>query len=502
MRDARTIVFRYRQSHMTHAMFASRAFEKTTAIVLAAGQGTRMKSTTPKVLHTIAGRPLVHYPVRSAIDAGCDEIVVVVGHGRVEVEAYLKKAFGERVKIALQEEPRGTGDAARAGLARIGSDAMRVLVFYGDAPLLMGDDVAAVVRGLVDVENAALSLAICELADPTGYGRILRGADGNVIEVREQKDCKNDNERAIREINPGIYASSVAFMREALRALTPNNAQGELYLTDIVSFAANLGKKVVAVPSRAEVLVGVNDRAQLADAEVTMAERIVRRHRIAGATVRVGARIDDEVEIASDALVETSAVLRGATRIGRGAIVDVGCVLTNADVGEGVRLKPYSVVTDSKVGARAEVGPFSHLRPESVLEEDAHIGNFVETKKTHMGKGAKANHLAYLGDSVVGDGANIGAGTIFCNYDGFQKHTTVIGRNAFIGSDSQLVAPVTIGDGAYVATGTTITRDVPADALAIGRAKQENKEGYGPRLRAQLKAAKDAARGKHGPTEK
>ncbi len=475
------------------AATAPKAFEKTAAIILAAGQGTRMKSTTPKVLHTIAGRPLVHYPVRAAIEAGCEEVIVVVGHGRVEVEGYLKKAFGDRVKTALQEEQRGTGDAARAGLTRVGAEIARVLVFYGDAPLLMADDVGAVVRSLVDVEGAVLSLAICELADPTGYGRILRGADGNVIEVREQKDCKSDAERAIREINPGIYASSVEFMREAVGALTPNNAQGELYLTDIVAFAANLGKRVVPVTSRAEVLVGVNDRAQLADTEGTMAARIVRKHRVAGVTVRAGARIDDGVEIAADAIIETNAVLRGTTTIGKGAIVDVGCVLTNAEIGDAVRLQPYSVVTDSKVGLRAQIGPFSHLRPESVIEEDAHIGNFVETKKTRMGKGAKANHLAYLGDGIVGEGSNVGAGTIFCNYDGFQKHTTVIGKNAFIGSDSQLVAPVTIGDGAYVGTGTTVTRDVPADALAIGRAKQENKEGYGTRLRARLKAAKDAA---------
>jgi bifunctional UDP-N-acetylglucosamine pyrophosphorylase/glucosamine-1-phosphate N-acetyltransferase len=238
---------------------------------------------------------------------------------------------------------------------------------------------------------------------------------------------------------------------------------------------------------------GINDRAQLARGDRAMMERLLDMHRVAGVTVRDGARIEDGVVIEKDATIESFAVLRGRTRVGAGAVVDVGCVLTNADVGEGVSLKPYSVVTDSVVRARAQIGPFSHLRPESDIGEEAHVGNFVETKKTRLDRGAKANHLAYLGDGFVGENANVGAGTIFCNYDGFQKQITRIGKNAFIGSDSQLVAPVTIGDGAYVGTGTTVTKDVPADALAIGRMKQENKEGYASRLRARLKAQKEAA---------
>jgi len=221
-----------------------------------------------------------------------------------------------------------------------------------------------------------------------------------------------------------------------------------------------------------------------------MQARIVRGWRTAGVTVREGARIEAGVTLEADAVVEGGAVLRGVTHVRRGAVVDVGCVLTNVDVGEGANIKPYTVGLDSRVGPRAQVGPFAHLRPESDLGEEAHVGNFVETKKTKMGKGAKANHLAYLGDGIIGAGANVGAGTIFCNYDGFQKHTTTIGEGAFIGSDSQLVAPVTVGAGAYVGTGTTVTKDVPPDALAIGRARQENKEGYAVRLRSQLKAKK------------
>jgi bifunctional UDP-N-acetylglucosamine pyrophosphorylase/glucosamine-1-phosphate N-acetyltransferase len=336
-------------------------------------------------------------------------------------------------------------------------------------------------------------MATCTTVDPFGYGRVLRDAKGEIVEIREHKDLRTDEERATKEWNPGIFAASADFLREALASLRPNNAQGEYYLTDIVSFATQRGKRVLGVHSNPDVMDGVNDRSQLAAADTTMSARIIKKHRLAGITVRDGARIEDSVVIEADATIESFAVLRGATRVGAGAVIDVGCVLTNADIKEGVTLKPYSVVTDSIVRARAQIGPFSHLRPESDVGEEAHIGNFVETKKTRLERGAKANHLAYLGDGLVGEGANIGAGTIFCNYDGFQKHVTRVGKGAFIGSDSQLVAPVTIGDGAYVGTGTTVTKDVPDDALAIGRAKQENKLGYASRLRGRLKAEKEAA---------
>jgi bifunctional UDP-N-acetylglucosamine pyrophosphorylase/glucosamine-1-phosphate N-acetyltransferase len=484
----------------------SERLEKTTALILAAGQGTRMKSALPKVLHPIAGRPLVHYPVRAALEAGCGEVVVVVGHGRERLEAYLSEAFGAsaanipdawkgRVKTAVQKEQRGTGDAARAGLDAVRAGAERVLIFYGDVPLLTAADVAAVATGLDDAvdQPATVSIATCTTSDPFGYGRVMRDAQGRILEIREQKDLRSDEERAIKEWNPGIYAAKVSFLKDALASLKPNNAQGEYYLTDIVSFATQRGERVVAVPSNPAVMDGINDRAQLARGERAMMERLLDKHRVAGVTVREGARIEDSVVVEKDAVIESFAVLRGNTRVGSGAVVDVGCVLTNADIGEGVALKPYSIVTDSIVRARAQIGPFSHLRPESDVGEEAHVGNFVETKKTRLDRGAKANHLAYLGDGFVGENANIGAGTIFCNYDGFQKQITRIGKNAFIGSDSQLVAPVTIGDGAYVGTGTTVTKDVPADALAIGRAKQENKEGYASRLRGRLKAQKEAA---------
>jgi bifunctional UDP-N-acetylglucosamine pyrophosphorylase/glucosamine-1-phosphate N-acetyltransferase len=286
--------------------------------------------------------------------------------------------------------------------------------------------------------------------------------------------------------------ANIALLREALEALAPDNAQGELYLTDIVAFSSNAGEHIATVTLLEDVLAGINDRQQLVQVERTMHARIARKWRIEGATVREGARVDVGVVLEPDCVVESGAVLRGATRVARGATVDVGCVLTDVVVGAGAVVKPYTVGAGSVIGPRAQVGPFAHLRPGTDLGEEAHLGNFVEAKKTKMGRGAKANHLAYLGDGIIGDGANIGAGTIFCNYDGVSKHTTTIEAKAFIGSDSQIVAPVTVGANAYVATGTTVTRDVPPGALAIARVKQENKEGYASKLAARMKAAKDA----------
>jgi len=448
-----------------------------------------MKSARPKVLHAIAGKPLVHYPVQAALAAGCDEVVVVVGHGREQVEQYLAKAFGSAVRTAVQAEQRGTGDAARAGLDAMSERATHAVVFYGDVPLLEGTDIAKVLD-VAKANEGALALATIAVADPTGYGRVLRDAQGAVVEIREHKDLRTEAERATKEINPGIYASDAPWLRDVVRALEPNNAQKELYLTDVVALARKAGRDVASVASRDEVLLGVNDRVQLADAERRMYARIADHWRREGVTVRDGARVDHGVTVGRDAVIESGAVLRGATRVGADVLVDVGCVLTDAVVEDGAVLKPYSVLGQSTVGPRAQVGPFSHLRPESHIGEDAHVGNFVETKKTTMGKGSKANHLAYLGDGVIGERANIGAGTIFCNYDGFKKHTTTIEDEVFVGSDSQIVAPVTLGKGSYVATGTTVTKSVPPDALAISRVKQENKEGYASRLRNRLKVSK------------
>lgn len=463
------------------------------AIVLAAGQGTRMKSSLPKVLHPVAGRAMVTWPIAAALEAGAERVVVVLGHGREAVEEVLRERFDERVMTAVQAEQLGTGHAARCALPALEGFEGDVVILYGDVPLLEAEAISA----LVDARAKApgpLALLTCTIDDPHGYGRILRDESGAVIAIREHRDC-SDEELEVDEINPGLYAAEAGFLREALSGLRDDNAQGELYLTDIVAAAASRGGARGAKWAL-ESLGGVNDRAQLADASTLMRRRIATEHARRGVSIRDLSRvdIDADVEIGVDAILEPGVVLRGATVIGEGAHIDVGCVLADTRVDAGARLQPYSVVTESIVGEEAQVGPFSHLRPGSSMARGAKVGNFVEMKKTSLGEGAKASHLSYLGDGIVEANVNIGAGTIFCNYDGFTKHLTVLEEGAFIGSDSQLVAPIRVGKGAYVATGTTVTKDVPADALAVGRTKQSNKEGYASRLRSRLAAKAKAAK--------
>jgi bifunctional UDP-N-acetylglucosamine pyrophosphorylase/glucosamine-1-phosphate N-acetyltransferase len=445
-----------------------------------------MKSARPKVLHELCGRPMIHFVVDAALEAGASEVIVVVGHGRDEVSAYLARAFGARVKIAVQDQQLGTGHAVRCALPSLSPEAEQVFLLYGDTPLLEAADLKALAAA--GAGSASLGMITVKVPDPTGYGRILRDDDGSVIGIREHKDATVE-QRAIDEINPGVYLARAGFLREAVAALTPNNAQNELYLTDIVEAAARGGGVASILARDAVSFSGINDRAQLSAAEEVLYARIADGLRRSGVTIRQSARVDAGVIVDAEATLEHGVVLRGTTRVGAGARIDVGSVLTDVLVEPGAIVKPYTVAQSSIIGERAQIGPFAHLRPESTIEAEAHVGNFVETKKTVMRRGSKANHLAYLGDGEVGEGANVGAGTIFCNYDGFKKHRTEIGAGAFIGSDSQLVAPVTIGAGAYVATGTTVTRDVPAGALAISRVKQENKEGYADRLKARLKAA-------------
>jgi bifunctional UDP-N-acetylglucosamine pyrophosphorylase/glucosamine-1-phosphate N-acetyltransferase len=456
------------------------------AIVLAAGKGTRMKSQLPKVLHPLCGRPLVEYPVTAAFEAGADQVVVVTS-GQPELTRALEQRYGrERISVVVQEPPRGTGDAVRVGLDAVKH--ARTLILYGDTPLLQARDLSGLLAAL-DVSGQELSILAALLETPFGYGRVLRDASGAVLEVREERDLRSDAERAVREVNAGMYAADTEKLRLAVAELKPNNAQGEYYLTDVVAALAKTSR-VAAVQGEADALVGVNDRADLGRAEELMYARLREQHRKAGVTIHGDARIDSGVEIAADAEIGPGASLRGRTTIGAGTRVDVGSVLVDAIIGERVEIKPYCVIMQSSVGEGAQLGPFAHLRPESVIEAEAHIGNFVETKKTRVRRGAKANHLAYLGDADIGERANVGAGTIVCNYDGFVKHRTVIGEGAFIGSDSQLIAPVTIGKNAYVGTGTTVTEDVPEDALAIGRSRQANKLGYATKLREKLAAAK------------
>ncbi len=461
------------------------------AVVLAAGQGTRMKSQLPKVLHPVCGQPIYAHVTRAALDAGAAKVVLVVGHGRERVEADVGARFDRRVTTALQERQLGTGDAVRAGLAPLADFQGWVVVLYGDTPLVHEGLVRALVGAIAGAKGPLVMLT-SQVADPTGYGRILRDERGAAVAVREQRDA-SEAERAIREVNPGVYALRADFLRGALAKLSTHNAQGEIYLTDVVAHAAQAGG-VHTIDWAFEDTQGVNDRSQLATCEAVMRARFAHALARSGVTVRDPATLYAEVTVRVEpgATLEANVHLRGETVIGADATVDTGCVLTNVRVARGAHLKAYTVASDSVIGEEAQVGPFSHLRPASELGAQAHVGNFVELKKTRLGKGSKASHLAYLGDGEIGENCNIGAGTIFCNYDGFNKHTTTLEDGAFIGSDSQIVAPVRVGKNAYVGTGTTVTADVPADALALSRTKQVNRDGYAAKLRARFKAIKDA----------
>ncbi|MFO0708515.1 MAG: bifunctional UDP-N-acetylglucosamine diphosphorylase/glucosamine-1-phosphate N-acetyltransferase GlmU [Sandaracinus sp.] len=462
------------------------------AIILAAGQGTRMKSALPKVLHEVAGLPMLAHVVRAALRAGAGRIVVVVGHGRELVEKELASRFGGAVETVVQHEQKGTGHATRCAMEALVDHVGDVVILAGDVPLLESEAIAS----LVLAKSAAkkkLSVLTSHLDDPAGYGRILRDAHGHVVGIREHKDA-SDHERAIKEWNTGVYCVDASFLRESLARLDTKNVQGELYLTDVVAMAAEVGGSA-SVSWSAESVAGVNDRAQLAELERTMRLRLATHFARMGVTIRdpETCYLGAEVTIEPDAVIEPNVHLRGKTIVRTGARLDTGVVLDDVEVRAGAVVKPYTVAQKSVIGEAAQVGPFSHLRPDSVLGPDVHIGNFVETKKTTLGKGSKANHLAYLGDGIVGEKVNVGAGTIFCNYDGFQKHTTVLEDGCFIGSDSQLIAPITIGKNAYVGTGTTVTKNVPEDALAISRVKQDNKLGYASRLRERMRALAAAA---------
>ncbi len=455
--------------------------------IMAAGKGTRLKSQIPKVLHEVGGKPLLEHVIRAAVRiVPAKDVYVIIGHEADRVRAAMAHTS---VNFVLQAEQRGTGHAlisAREALA--GYD--HVIVLSGDAPLITPETVGQL-RNYHLEEEAAMTLLSAELENPTGYGRVLRksGRKAEVEAIVEEK-AASPAQKKIREINSGFYVFAVKELYANIGKLSTANAHGEYYLTDMAAVLRKARQCVVAfkTANAAEVLGG-NTRAELTSIDEQMRVAKCRQLMADGVTVFYPAScvIDADVEVAPDTVIEPYVQLLGNTRIGSGCRIRSYTVIQDSEIGDGVMIRPGCVIEESRVAAGAVLGPYSHLRPGSEIGEGAHVGNFVETKKIKLGKGSKANHLTYLGDAEIGAGVNIGAGTITCNYDGVNKHTTVIEDSVFIGSDSTLVAPVRIGKGAYIGAASCITEDVPADALAVGRARQNVKEGWAREKRAKKK---------------
>lgn len=447
------------------------------ALVLAAGKGTRMKSDLVKVMHPLAGCPMVDYPVAAARAAGAGRLVLVVGHQSEKVRDYFAGAAD--VAFAVQEEQLGTGHAVGCAAGALAGFSGRVLILCGDVPLIRENTLVELLARH-DERQAVVTVLTAHLDEPTGYGRVVKREGGRILRIVEEKDASQE-ERSIREINSGIYCVNGDFLFDAVAALSNDNAQGEYYLTDIIRMAAERGLHCYSLPvdDPAEVM-GVNDRVQLAAAGKILQSRINEALMLEGVTIvdPAATYIEPGVRVGRDTIIHPGAQIGGGTEIGSGCTIESNAVIRECRLGNGVHVKAGSVMTDALLHDGVAVGPMAHLRPGTELMAHVKIGNFVETKKIVMGEGSKASHLTYLGDATIGSNVNVGCGTITCNYDGVNKHRTVIGDDVFVGSDVQFVAPVTIGRNSLIAAGTTVTRDVPPDSLAIARAPQVNKEGW------------------------
>jgi len=460
-------------------------------VILAAGEGKRMKSSRSKLLHEIAGHSMLSYAVTAATAVQPEHIVVVVGHLRDQVEAHLAE-IAPHVLIAVQEEQLGTGHAVQVALGQLADLDGDVIVTYGDVPMLTGETLAALVEEH-RAQHAAVTVLTAEVPDPTGYGRILRDPDGGVNGIVEHRDA-DDVQRLITEINSGIYAFDVATLAAALTEIAPANDQGELYLTDAVTVARQAGKPVAAMLiDDLWQTEGINDRVQLSGMNAEVNRRILQHWMREGVTILDPATtwVHASVDLAPDVVLLPGTSLEGATSIAAGARIGPDTTLIDVEVGEdAVVIRTQASL--SVIGPGANVGPFAYLRPGTTLGAGGKIGTFVEAKNARIGPGAKAPHLSYLGDAVIGEGANIGAGVIFANYDGVRKSTSTVGAHDFIGSNSVLVAPVEIADGAYIAAGSTITSEVGPGELGVSRSRQRNVPGWVARKRAGSKTARAA----------
>jgi bifunctional UDP-N-acetylglucosamine pyrophosphorylase / glucosamine-1-phosphate N-acetyltransferase len=451
---------------------------------MAAGEGTRMRSSTPKMLHPVCGRPLVAWPILAAREAGAGRVAAIVSPGRD-----ISSGFPGEVETVVQPEPDGTGGAIRAALPLI-EEAETVVVLSGDHPLISAEDIAALLEAHSSAGAGATMLTI-ELEDPGSYGRVVRDEGGEVERIVEAKATGDAGaaQLAIREINAGTYAFQAAPLATALRALSNDNAQGEYYLTEVFALIRAAGLPVAGHRTDdVAVTMGVNNRVELAAAEAEGRRRILRRHMLAGVTVVDPGTtwIDAGVEIAADARIEPGTTLRGTTAVGAGSVVGPLSTLIDTRIGEGVHV-PHSYLVECDVLDGCNVGPFAYLRPGAHLDPGAKAGTFVEIKNSRIGEGSKVPHLAYVGDADIGPGTNLGAGTITANYDGFRKHRTTIGRDVRLGVDTMLIAPVQVGDAAYTGAGAVIKQDVPEGALAVSQNDQRNIEGYAERKAAQTR---------------
>lgn len=436
------------------------------AVILAAGKGTRMYSNTPKVLHTLAGKPMVKHVIDTCNGLGAQNIHLVYGHGGDQMKATLAE---EQVNWALQAEQLGTGHAVDQASAHFADDE-KVLVLYGDVPLIS----AETIENLLDAQpTGGIALLTVVLDNPTGYGRIIR-RNGPVVAIVEQKDA-TDEQKLIKEINTGVMVATGGDLKRWLSGLSNDNAQGEYYLTDVIAAAHDEGRAVEAVHPNSPIEVeGVNDRSQLARLErayqAEQADKLLKQ----GVMLRDPSRFDlrGELQCGMDVEIDVNVIIEGSVSIGDNVTIGAGCVLKDCEIDDNTVIRPYSVIECATVGEDCTVGPFTRLRPGADMRNDSHVGNFVEVKNTRLGEGSKANHLTYLGDAEIGQRVNVGAGAITCNYDGANKFKTIIGDDVFVGSDSQLIAPVTIANGATVGAGSTVTRDVAESELVISRAKE------------------------------
>jgi bifunctional UDP-N-acetylglucosamine pyrophosphorylase/glucosamine-1-phosphate N-acetyltransferase len=450
---------------------------ETAAVILAAGKGTRMKSDLAKVMHKLGERPMITWPVAAARAAGAGRIAVVVGHQADAVRDYF--AGANDLAFATQADQLGTGHAVACAREQLAGFCGNVLILCGDVPLIRPETIKA----MLDAHNrreATVTVLTTHLADPFGYGRVLKREANRIVRIVEEKDA-TPQEREIDEINSGIYCVDAGFLFDAVGRLKNDNAQGEYYLTDIITLAVEQNRSCYAFSvADPDEVMGINDRVQLATAAAVLRQRINERFMLDGVTIvdPSATYIEEGVTIGRDSIIYPGVQINGTTTIGAGCVIETGAVIRDCRLGDRVTIKTGSVLTESLLHEEVTIGPMAHLRPGTELKARVKIGNFVETKKIVMGEGSKASHLTYLGDAEIGRSVNIGCGTITCNYDGVKKHRTVIGDNVFVGSDVQFVAPVTIGSNSLIAAGTTVTQDVPPDSLALARVPQVNKEGW------------------------